>query len=446
LAPDATAPPPRPEVYYRPRGAARALFHAQAREVLIAGPAGTGKSLAALWKLHFCATRVPGLRALIVRKTRASLTESVLVTLERSVLPPAHPARGGAWRGNRHAYHYPNGSTLALGGMDLASRVMSSEYDLIYVPEAVELSEEDWETLATRLRHGALPYQQLIGDTNPAYPTHWLKRRCDAGRTLLLESRHEDNPAVTAAYLAALDALTGPRKDRLRHGRWVAAEGLVYDGWDAALHVVGRFPVPASWPRYWAVDFGFVNPFVWQEWAADPDGRLYLVREIYHTGRLVEDHARRILQLTAGGPPPRAIVCDHDAEGRATLERHLRRATTPAPKEISPGLQAVAGRLRPAGDGRPRLFLLRGALDERDPALDAAKKPCSTAEEFDSYLWDTRTGRKQGEVPLDRDNHSMDAARYVVFFLDGRSHLPPPPLLPPEDSPDRARLQGAFLT
>ena len=102
------------------------------------------------------------------------------------------------------------------------------------------LSEDDWESLTTRLRNGAMPYQQLLADTNPDAPTHWLKRRCDAGRTLLLESRHEDNPSVTADYLARLDRLTGARLWRLRHGRWVSAEGVVYEGWDPAAQGPGR--------------------------------------------------------------------------------------------------------------------------------------------------------------------------------------------------------------
>src|SRR5262249_27220491 len=105
-----------------------------------------------------------------------------------------------------------------------------------------------WEKVTTRLRNGVMPYQQLIADTNPDRPTHWLKQRCDAGRTLLLESRHEDNPVlwdmkakawtrIGTDYLAKLGALTGPRKLRLRDGRWVQAEGVVYEGWDPASYL-----------------------------------------------------------------------------------------------------------------------------------------------------------------------------------------------------------------
>lgn len=326
----------------------------------------------------------------------------------------------------RQAYRYPNGSQIVVGGLDKPGKVMSTEYDAIYVCEAIELAEEAWEALTTRLRNYVLPYQQLLADTNPDRPTHWLKKRADTGRVLMLESRHDDNPrlwdgkdwtAEGCDYIAKLDALTGPRKQRLRYGRWVQAEGVVYDGWDAAIHIVDRFAVPPNWPRFLSVDFGFTNPFVCQWWGMDPDGRLYLYREIYHTRRLVEDHARRILELSCGEPAPLAIVCDHDAEGRATLERDPGMATTPAVKgagQKTPGIESVARRLRRAADGYPRLFILRDSLDERDPELVAAKKPGCTAEEFDSYVWDTRGNRARGEVPVKVDDHGCFVAGTMI--------------------------------
>ncbi len=406
---------------YRPQGAARELFYAREAEVLLSGPAGTGKSRACLEKLHLCALKYPGARGLIVRKTRASLTESALVTFEERVLPPGSALAQGAGRAGRHAYRYPNGSEIVVAGIDRPSRVMSTEFDLIYVQEAIELAEEDWEALLTRLRNGVLPYQQLFADTNPSTPAHWLKQRANTGRVRLLESRHEDNPTVTAAYLATLDRLTGARYHRLRWGRWMQAEGAVYEEWDAARHVLPPAVREAAreWPRWWAVDFGFTNPFVWQCWACDGDGRLYLLRELYVTGRLVEDVAREIRGLTTGEPAPRTIVCDHDAEDRRTLERYLQRRTVAAYKAVSPGIQAVKARLRTAADGKPRLFVLADAPVRRDPALVEGKRPASTIEELDGYVWDTAGGqRRAGEAPLKEHDHGLDAMRYAVAEVD----------------------------
>ncbi len=430
------SPSPRTDnerIPYVPHGACWDALHLQAPEVLVSGPAGTGKSRACLTKLHLCAEHNPGLRALVLRQTRESITESALVTFEQHVVPPRHPCLRGAQRPFRSSYHYPNGAEIVVrglrqGGTDQAARVMSAEYDLVYVQEATEIREESWEALTTRLRNGRMTFQQLLADCNPDKPTHWLKRRCDGGRTILLESRHTDNPRLWdsngwtpegVTYLAKLDALTGPRRDRLRYGRWVQAEGVVYDGWDTAVHLIDRFDIPPAWPRLWCVDFGYTNPFVWQAWAIDPDSRLYRYREIYHTRRLVEDHARQIRHLTKSEPAPAAIICDHDAEDRATLERHLDLPTMPALKEVSAGIQAVASRLKVAGNGRPRLFLLRDSLVERDHELDGAKRPCCTEEEFDGYVWDAGTGAGKGDKPVKRDDHGMDAIRYLVWSLDG---------------------------
>jgi phage terminase large subunit len=296
---------------------------------------------------------------------------------------------------------------------------MSTEFDMIYVQEAVELQEQDWESLTTRLRNGAMPYQQLGADTNPDAPTHWLKRRCDAGKTLLIESRHEDNPTVTADYLAKLDALTGVRYLRLRKGLWAGAEGLVYDGWDPAIHLIDAMPAGwESWRKLRVADFGFTNPFVAHWWAIDPDGRAYLYREIYHTGRTVRVHSGQINRLSAG-ESYEATLADHDAEDRATL-RECGIETLAAHKAVTPGIEAVQERLKRAGDGRPRLFVLKGCRVERDPALVEARKPTCTEEEWAGYIWQPpQPGRPPREEPRKIDDHGMDATRYMAAYVDG---------------------------
>src|SRR5690606_25474012 len=72
-------------VRYEPRGGARQLMLCRDAEALICGPAGTGKSLAMLFKLHLTCLSVPGTRALLVRQTHASLTGTTLVTFEKAV-------------------------------------------------------------------------------------------------------------------------------------------------------------------------------------------------------------------------------------------------------------------------------------------------------------------------------------------------------------------------
>lgn len=424
--------------HFNPRNNSLQLFMTRDPEIIMSGPAGTGKSRACLEKLNAVALKYPSMRGLIVRKTATSLGSTALVTWKNYVIKEAllnETVRfyGGSAQESSQ-YIYSNGSRITIGGMDKATRIMSSEYDIIYVQEAIELTLDDWEALTTRLRNGVMPYQQLIADTNPHTPTHWLKVRVNEGRTTFLDTKHEDNPLYFdkdgvltkkgAAYISKLDALTGVRKSRLRDGKWVAAEGLIYEDWDSSLHLIDRFAIPDQWVRYWTIDFGYTNPFVLQRWAEDGDGRLYLYAEQYMTKKTVDQHTTDLIAQIKDDqgnwlePKPRVVICDHDAEGRATFEHEVGVSTVAANKKVLDGIQAVQKRLRKRGDGKPALFIMRDSLVNRDTALTNARKPCSVIEEFPGYIWDIGAGKAPKEQPLKADDHGLDALRYLVAEKD----------------------------
>jgi len=412
-----TATAPTDRNTYEPRGAARELWHTRDPETLIVGPAGTGKTRGLLELIHAMAEKYRGSRHLITRKTRASMTESVLVTYEQKVLPEGHACRdNGAGRAHRQSYTYPNGSVIVVGGLDNPDRIMSTEYDTATVFEATEATEDDIEKLNTRLRNGVMPYQRLFLDCNPGHPSHWINRRANAGQLKRLISRHADNPTVTPAYLALLANLTGARRARLFEGKWAAAEGMVYAGFDSAVHVIDAMPTGwESWPKYRSIDFGFNDPFVCL-WGSDSGEALYVYREIYMSRRLVEDHARQIVALSAGESHARTVA-DHDREDRETLHRYGVQ-TEPATKDIETGLEAVKSRLRIGANGKPRLYVLRSALVERDAAIDDLKRPTSIADEWDAYLYTQKREGGAKDQPVDKDNHAMDALRYLVMACD----------------------------
>jgi phage terminase large subunit len=450
---------PKLDHQYHPRGAAQQLFGCRDPIVVLSGPAGTGKSRAALEKCLLMALMNKGSRGLFMRKTLVSLTQTGIVTWKSKVIPEALTAGvvkffGGS-RDEPPAYQFTNGSTIAMGGMDNPDKIMSSEYDWIFVQEGTELSRDDAEKATSRLRNGVMSFQQLIIDCNPNVPTHWLKQLCDAGGATMLYSKHTDNPMyyddngeltpLGRDYIEGkLAKLTGVRRLRLYEGKWASAEGVVYEHFDASLHIIDEMPAGwESWQRLWTVDFGFRNPFVCQFWARSPDDELYLYREIYMSGRIVEDHARQILTTvrkplsTLDRPPrtdhpedwewteprPRAIVCDHDAEDRATLERHLDMPTEPASKSIKPGIELCQARYRPNELGRAGIYFLRTARLERDVTLADAGRPTSTIEEIPGYCWPDGVRAEAREVPVKADDHGMDAKRYGVMYYE-ESYVP----------------------
>ena len=441
--PRAKAPAKAPLIHtYEPKGSARELFLCRDPEVVMSGSAGTGKTRAVLEKILIMSLRNPGMRSAILRKTAHSLTSTTLVTWEQFVAKEALQVGDITWYGGSARepanYRFTNGSSVVVGGLDKPDKIMSSEYDVMYISEGTECTLDDWEKCTTRLRNGKAPFHQMIADCNPNAPQHWLNQRCISGTSKMIFCRHEDNPRLWndqrwtpegTAYIDRLDMLTGVRLQRLRYGIWAAADGLVYPEYDPQLHLgpVMDGPPPAEWDRYLSIDFGYNNPFTCQFWAEDHDGRLHLWKEVYRTQTIVEDHAeviKRIIASDEGAKRPRAIICDHDAEDRATLERKLEMSTVAAQKTVTDGIQAVQERMRVKGDGLPGIVIHRGALHDRDQALSEAHKPMCLEEELLEYVWEPSIARGINtgvakEHPLKVNDHGCLVAGTQVTTFHG---------------------------
>lgn len=389
--------------------------------LLLTGSAGGGKSRSAAEKVHAFCMKYPGAAAIGLRKAREYASKSVVFALKKAIGDDPSVT----YSSSEQMFHYANGSRIFIAGMkDEAQRQAlrsingDGSADIIWGEEANALTEDDHNELLARLRGTAAQWRQIIYTTNPDAPTHWIKRRLiDGKEAAVYFSKATDNPYNPPDYIETLNRLTGPLGKRLRDGLWVQAEGAVYEHFNDAIHVIEPFRIPDDWRRFRVVDFGFTNPFVCQFWALDNDGRMYMYREIYHSRRTVKVHAEQINRLSEG-EAIETTVADHDAEDRATMAENGI-YTIPAIKDISPGLQAVAERLKVDEDGRPRIFFFNDALVELDESLDAAKRPTCTVQEFPGYVWPkTSDGRIVKEVPVKDNDHGMDAIRYAVQYID----------------------------
>ena len=484
---------------YEITGAAAELFGCHWPEILIEGPAGTGKSRAVCERAHFFLRNNPGARVLFCRKTRVSMTQTVLVTWERDTLPEGHPCMsGGAGRANRNNYIYPNGSEVVCGGLDRPDRIMSSEYDIICFFEATEMTLEDFEKASTRLRNHMIPHpdskhpeevldekgkpdikkirsefakgkyedgvypngdplflEQIICDCNPGPEWHWLNRRPDRkiaegkrkGQPVMkrLLSKHEDNPTVTRKYLDVLDNLTGPRRARLRDGKWVTAEGLIWENFDPLKHVIDaeltqnfktkkwNMYVPAWGPNTiqlsWfaaGVDWGFRNPGVIQVWGMDKKGRAFMVYEIMRTQKdkmwwaeIAEELRKKwdIQRFACDPAEPATIELFNNRMGK--VGGHW--ICEGADNDFEAGSDIVRQRWQ-----RNTMYLLRSAPDGKDPELQRKQSPTWFGDEITGYSFErAKDGAPIRERPAkNSDDHACDAARYFSYFLEKHDWTP----------------------
>lgn len=321
------------------RGAVAALYRCTDGEGMVEGRAGSGKSVGILTRLHHAALTYPGARILICRKTRESCNESVLVSWEEKVLGPTHPMVLGATRPNRHAYTYPNRSSIVVGGLDNPEKLFSTEWDMVYVNEATEITTDAWELFGRAMRNNRMPFQQRIADCNPGPPSSWLNKRAtpagddlrdastpekyrrlqrfnhgpQSGKMRRLISVHQDNPAyfdlqswkwtlLGQHYMANLKTMSGHRLQRMLLGRWVAAEGSVFPEFSESRHVVAPFGIPASWPFWVGYDPGYDHPTAILWWTIGPDNCAYVTDEIYQGGLSVGQHVENIRKINAAHP------------------------------------------------------------------------------------------------------------------------------------------------
>ena len=433
-----------PKRKYTPRGGALEAWRSQDEEVLIEGAVRTGKSMVWIEKSLAACLIYPGCRILWLRKTRKSLNESIMQAFEDySLTPELRNYVGMTNRGHRQHYIFPNGSMIVPCGLDTPDGLLSTQFDRAYIFQCEELTESAYEYVLGRLTGYATPYSQLGSDCNPQHPGHWLNRRFKKDNTRRIRSRHEDNPRwhdgtdwtpEGRKLIARLERMTGVRRERLFLGRWAGAEGAVYDSFDWDLHTIDAMPEGwQSWKKIRSIDVGFTNPFVCQWWAIDGDGRAYLYREYVVAGVTAKNHGEEIRRLS-GDETYEYTVSDHDPEARAVLDE-CGISTISANKPVTVGIQAVSTRLEKAGDGRPRLYVLRSSLITNVPE----GKPYGTLGEIEGYLWHpAKEGRAEKEEPIKENDHSMDAMRYAIMAIDK-------PLVPifafPEDEQDNS---GAF--
>jgi hypothetical protein len=408
---------------YTAHGTAALLWRNRAPEIVVSGPAGTGKSRACLEKLHFCALKYGGMRGLIIRKTRESLSEAALVTFEEKVLPAWSPLKDGARRNFRQAYHYPNRSEVVVGGLDKPGKIMSTEYDMIYVQEATELEQADWQALTTRLRNNVIPYQQLIADCNPDAPTHWLWIRAQSDALTMLHSRHEDNPRLYRngawteeglSYLATLDRLTGTERQRLRLGQWVQASGIVYDVWsdgpaDGNVTEAADY-IPDGGEILWSVDDGYSgaldqatgqygansHPRVFGLYQLRHDGTICRFAESYRTQTLSEQHLDEVLALPYP-LPDYAVVDSSAAELRGRIQE---KGIGPfgGTHPVEEGIKVLRRFIAPDANGRRRFLVHPRCTHFRA--------------EMASYRYDAATGK-----PVKQFDHGPDEARMLCWKL-----------------------------
>lgn len=300
-------------------------------------------------------------------------------------------------RGHQNTYYL-------FGGQDESSCQLIQGITLagVFLDEAALMPRSFVEQAVARCSE---PGSKIWFSCNPEGPEHWLYKewilKCEEKRLLRLHMTMEDNPGLPEAVKERYRRLyTGLFYERFVLGRWVVAQGRVYDF--GPQHITGELPTQGRW--YISVDYGTMNPFSAGLWCVS-GGRAVRVAEYYYNGReegkmrTDEEYHEALLALAGDRPIEKVIVDPSAASFIATIRKHGVFSVRRARNAVLPGIQLVS-RLLAQG----RLLIGAGCKN--------------TIREFGQYCWEPELDR-----PRKEHDHAMDDVRYFCATILARESM-----------------------
>lgn len=187
-------------------------------------------------------------------------------------------------------------------------------------------------------------------------------------------------------------------------GRFASFYGAVYKTYSRSVHVIKSFPIPSTWRKYRAFDFGFTNPMVCLWLAQDKDENWYVYREYYKAKTGISEHIATIKRLSKDEQYVDSFADPENAGDRNEL-RKAGIANKPARKDIAKGIEVVQSKLKVKENGKPSLYIFRECRN--------------TCREMAAYAYPTGSSQKNPkDTPVQKNDHTVDALRYGIYSVE----------------------------
>lgn len=374
------------------------FFTAPEHHVCIKGTWGCGKSLVGLLRANYECETIPNNLYLIIRKEYVDLRDSTMKDWDQHI--------GRRIIGND--VRYPNGSVLMFRHGDDINALKNANLGGVLMVQGEEMTEEDFWFLQGRLRRKEGTRQLRIECNYDG--KNWIYRLFNKDKIgRLITTNTFDNEAnLPADYIPNLLKLPKSLQERHLYGSDADMEGMVWEEFSEARHVINPFDVPKDWSKGIVLDHGFTNPtgVIWA--GIDFDGKVFIFDEHYEKEKPISYHAEQIkkrdnARVSDWLADPSIFARNQSRNGQlfsiADEYRDHELYFRPADNNVLAGLNRVNEYFK-----SDKLFIFKSCVN--------------LIEEVGGYKWKRlKPGQEKNapEEPVKHKDHLCDCLRYMIM-------------------------------
>lgn len=311
------------------------------------------------------------------------------------------------------------GGVMVLRNLDDPSKYKSSEFAFILWDELTQTADKDvFNVLRGSLRWADVEHTVFVGATNPDGPGNlwvremWVERQFPPElrpleqQFVFVRALPEDNPHLSQQYWEDLKTLPPDLRKAWVEGDWYVFAGQAFGQFRLDRHVINPVELPAHYPRWRGVDWGYSAPWCCMWLARDPDnGRIYVYREAYQTDLTDKQQARVIQDMT---PPEERITLTY-ADPSMWASKNLQGIVSSTADEYSqsgvPLTRADNDRL----SGKRKLDRMLENMTDGKPGIQIFSTCPNIIRQLSSLAYDKIHVE---DVDTKQEDHAYDALRY----------------------------------
>lgn len=297
------------------------------------------------------------------------------------------------------------GTVYCRTGTDPDSIVGITNIRHVWADEAGLLTLYFWENIQARAAFREAP----ITITTSPYTLNWLYREIIRPKmkdvtarpdVSLFQAASWENPFMPKSVIDSARISMDPRRfNALFGGQWERMSGLVYDCFDEIENTCEAFPLPHGTRVVAGVDWGYTHPFVIVVRAITPNGSHFQIGEFYQTELTIDRKVDAALRLKSVFGIE-TFYCDPAQPADIASFNQAKLSAIGANNDIRPGIDRHYELIKTR---RYKIFRGTSLHTEDETELYHYPRPEDRGADRD----DTE------DLPVDKDNHAMDANRYI---------------------------------